>query len=123
MHSGFLAQLETQIESGAQHISKCFLTCVSALEISICSHVVCFTVRRVLNTHVGQSLVHKREIGSFVTTLSFTYYYDHQATDGSKTGSQNIIPPLYHSEFPTLLPLCSGCPFWIYQLPDDCSNT
>ena len=34
--------------------------------------------------------VHKREIGSFVTTLSFTYYYDHQATDGSKTGSQNI---------------------------------
>eukprot|EP00117_Sycon_ciliatum_P005366 scpid8862/ scgid3441/ Guanine nucleotide exchange factor VAV2 len=27
VHSGFLAQLETQIESGAQHISKCFLTC------------------------------------------------------------------------------------------------
>ena len=34
--------------------------------------------------------VHKREFGSFVTTLSFTYFYDHQATDGSKTGSQNI---------------------------------
>ena len=32
----------------------------------------------------------EREFGSFVTTLSFTYYYDHQATDGSKTGSQNI---------------------------------
>ena len=38
----------------------------------------------------GDIIIHKREIGSFVTTLSFTYYYDHQATDGSKTGSQNI---------------------------------
>ena len=26
-----------------------------------CNQVVCFTVLRVLNTHVGQSLVHKRE--------------------------------------------------------------
>ena len=57
---------------------------------SFFSQVVCFTVRRVLNAHVGQSLVHKREFGSFVTTPSFTYLYDHQATDGSKTGSQNI---------------------------------
>ena len=31
-----------------------------------------------------------REIGRCVATLSFTYYYDHQATDGSKTGSLNI---------------------------------
>ena len=41
------------------------------------------------HTHVGQSLVHKREIGSFVTTLSSAYYYDHQAgglpDDRSKT--------------------------------------
>ena len=29
---------------------------------------------------IGQSLVHKREIASCVATLSFTYYYDHQAT-------------------------------------------
>ena len=48
--------------------------------IPIRSQVVCFTVRRVLNAHVGQSLVHKREFGSFVTTPSFTYLYDHQAT-------------------------------------------
>ena len=31
-----------------------------------------------------------REIVSCVATLSFTYYYDHQATDGSKTDSLNI---------------------------------
>ena len=33
-----------------------------------------------LNTHLGQSVVHKREreIGSFVTNLRFTYCYDHR---------------------------------------------
>ena len=66
------------------------VTCSFLFLFSFRSQVVCFTVRRVLNAYVGQSLVHKRETGSFVTTLSNTYHYDHQATDGSNTGSQNI---------------------------------
>ena len=50
----------------------------------------CCVISRVEKQTKNNVHVYKREIGSFVTTLSFTYYYDHQATDGSKTGSQNI---------------------------------
>eukprot|EP00117_Sycon_ciliatum_P021136 scpid112853/ scgid18617/ len=32
-----------------------------------------------INTVTLYAVVHKRKIGSFVTTLSFTYCYDHQA--------------------------------------------